>query len=128
MDMKPKISPNATYIFDDDAIDEFDEFSLSTILDESEFVEALDDDEDDRSLVEDKAIDALGILDDDHAATATPRQEPVDREPTIDELMSAAPADPDLDDTQTGIDHEATGTFAALEILLDPEVLFPKDD
>lgn len=126
--MKPKISPNATYIFDDDAEQEFDEFSLSTIFDESEFVEALDDDDDDRSIHRDDAITALGILEGDQSGTAADPDEPVEREPTIDELMSASPPDPAHDKTQTGVDHEATGTFVALEVLLDPDVIFPKDD
>jgi hypothetical protein len=128
MDTKPKISPNATYIFEDEDLDLLDEFTISTILDEATAtVQEIGD--------EDETIDSLESLDEPLTTpteTAPARERPVSREsasrePTIDELMdaSAAPAS-QHDENRRRTDMVETGTYSSLEVLLDPEFMFPQ--
>jgi hypothetical protein len=121
MDPKPKVSPNVTYIFDEEDLDLLDSFSLSAILDDT----ALDDDTDTAEIGD--FADTVNSLDDAPAARRSEdMQAEAEHEPTIDELMAgtrfgqAADGDSDVDP-----DTADTGTFAALEVLLPPELMFP---
>ena len=105
-----KISPNDTYIFDEDDLEEFDDISLTSAL------KAASTDED--------------------AGEPPVLEEPVSVVPentmddvSIDELLASMSEDyqhqseKDLADS----DLEDTGTHAALEVLIAPDVLFPKN-
>ena len=118
MDRNAKVSSNSTYIFEDEDVDLFDEFSITAILDEAVQAEALGDDDD--------TLDSLQSLETPDHSDEIDR--PEEREPTIDELLAAsAPRERPHDETQTDLATADTGTHAAIDVLLDPEILFPKD-
>jgi hypothetical protein len=117
MDPKPQISPNDTYLDDDD--DELDAFSITAILEESDVAAGLDDEQ----ASPDGAESAR------RSAAAAAPAEAQEREPTIDELLDGsylkkmAPKQPEPDP-----DNADTGTHACIEVLLPPDQIFPTRD
>lgn len=123
MNRKAKVTPNNAYDFETDDSEPMQEFSITSILEEDEFVVGLADDEDTVNSLESLPEPAPA------AAAEAPADPPADeRELTIDDLIEGSYMRKASDeDAQSDPDTDDTGTHAALEVLLPPEVMFPKE-
>lgn len=115
----PKLSPNDTYVFDNEDLEELDELSLTSVMREADTT--------------------LNPSEDEPAGASSPETSEFVCMPAVDSTMDGTSINnlleqfgPHADATGDAVmpesDTEKTGTFASDEVLLSPEEMFSKED